>query len=227
MIIIFGMHRSGTSLMSGVLHKCGVDTGTKKADIKKEKKERPQHHYEDWDIVSINDKLLEHCGGEWFEIPEYEKIMNVDDKDLLTMAEKHLLSRKNSCADNMWSVKDPRMSVTFQWWINNFREIMGDVKPIWIKRELKGVVGSLIKRDVWAQQKDGKLRAENLSRTYTQYIERTLNQFHMNCLRLTYEYLLINKSEAFRTVCSYIDINPNGKYRDEALNMINPKLKRN
>jgi hypothetical protein len=57
MKIILGMHRSGTSLIAGLLYKCGLNFGNKNNFITPDKF-NPYGYFENIEVININKKLL-------------------------------------------------------------------------------------------------------------------------------------------------------------------------
>ena len=69
-VIVLGMHRSGTSILSKVLINLGVDMG--EGDTKGGISNIDGHN-EDFEMLSINEKILEKLNATWYEPP------NIDD----------------------------------------------------------------------------------------------------------------------------------------------------
>jgi len=59
-IIILGMHRSGTSMLSGMLDRLGIDMGD---DVVGRQESNPLGHFEDGDLLSLNELILAKAGG--------------------------------------------------------------------------------------------------------------------------------------------------------------------
>ena len=53
-IVIIGMHRSGTSLCSSIIQTLGIEMATELDALETQ----PKGHYERWDLVEIHDKIL-------------------------------------------------------------------------------------------------------------------------------------------------------------------------
>jgi hypothetical protein len=65
-IIILGMHRSGTSMVAGLLAKMGINMGD---DLLGRSPSNPFGHFEDWDFVNLNDSILSKAKGSWDKLP--------------------------------------------------------------------------------------------------------------------------------------------------------------
>ena len=72
-IIVLGCHRSGTSMIAGVLSKMGVFVGDDL--IMDTMPENPKGYYEDREAVAINADLLEESDGGWDSLPTTESIL--------------------------------------------------------------------------------------------------------------------------------------------------------
>lgn len=76
-VIILGMHRSGTSMVAGVLSRVGINMG--KVMLGKTPS-NPLGHFEDEDFYNLNRKILEFAGGNWRNPPNEEDILVQKDK---------------------------------------------------------------------------------------------------------------------------------------------------
>jgi len=69
-VIVLGMHRSGTSMVSGVLNILGVDIGK---DLLGNHWSNPLGHFENNDFRNLNTQILKEAGGDWLNPPSREK----------------------------------------------------------------------------------------------------------------------------------------------------------
>ena len=65
-VIITGMHRSGTSMIAGLLRICGLYLGS---NLISGLKDNPKGHFEDRGFVQLNDEILGSNGGTWDKPP--------------------------------------------------------------------------------------------------------------------------------------------------------------
>lgn len=112
--IIFGMGRSGTSLIAQALHKYGVHMGDRLLGAGRG---NPLGHYEDMDFLDLNNKILRATGGspEW--LPSKEDVDNF--KDLDSEAESLVKSKDNK---QLWGWKDPRTTATIDKYIQHLED---------------------------------------------------------------------------------------------------------
>jgi hypothetical protein len=105
-IVVLGMHRSGTSLVTRVLHELGCHVGA--VDWEK-------GHFEQAEVIAINDALLAGAGDyRWFDadpasFPAHEECGT----ELIGRIEA-VVQALNT--DRPWVLKDPRLCVTLPWW---------------------------------------------------------------------------------------------------------------
>jgi len=138
-ILVLGMHRSGTSLVSHLIAQWGAYMGN---DLMPADEHNPDGYWESIGLTQFNDKLLEHTGNNWFAPPS-----SVDIQLLMDFYgdEAHSLVTRMDQSQTVWCWKDPRMVVLLPFWL----EVLKDRKIIFIVvyRNPKDVVNSLKKRD--------------------------------------------------------------------------------
>lgn len=108
-VIVLGMHRSGTSMVTGLLNQLGVYMGD---DLLPADENNPLGYYEDAEFLGINKGILEHAGGSWQNPPPPEKLTTVSGKHRLKM-EQAITRRKEL---PLWGFKDPRTCLTAHLW---------------------------------------------------------------------------------------------------------------
>lgn len=121
-ICISGMHRSGSSMITKLLIECGLYTGPKHKLIPPQP-DNPMGFWENIDFVSLNDAILFRLGGGWdfFPIhikPGWEKNHLFDKLKIKARELVELFKNYNICG---W--KDPRSSLTINFWENIFPEL--------------------------------------------------------------------------------------------------------
>jgi len=115
-VFIIGMHRSGTSFLSRAFNLCGVYLGPESDFSDTELKPtggNPKGHWENVNVMSLNEDILKENGGSWDSVP---KNLNKTAKDLESRIKQILTSfySKNALA---YGFKDPRFPITFEKWI--------------------------------------------------------------------------------------------------------------
>ncbi|WP_022846902.1 sulfotransferase [Desulfurobacterium sp. TC5-1] len=145
-VIIVGMHRSGTSLLSRVLQKCGIFMGASR-----------DPNNEPFFFLELNDWLLAQANATW-DNPYNFRFIDDTFKEILVKAVKVNISsfkilkflgvrrflkyRKLDNLPFLWGWKDPRNSITLNIW----SEIFPQAKIIHIYRNPVDVAESLRRR---------------------------------------------------------------------------------
>lgn len=109
-ICVLGMHRSGTSCLTGIMQQLGVELG----DVFTENPFNKKGNRENADIQALNNAVLEFNGGAW-------------DKpvDVTRWGDDHCQRRDAIIADissrakQYWGFKDPRTLLTLPFWLDS------------------------------------------------------------------------------------------------------------
>ncbi len=169
-ILVLGMHRSGTSALTGMLKLLGAEVGTHL--MSPDPESNPKGFLENQDIVDIHDLVLEHLGSSWhddrdltahwWQQPEMESFR----QDLVAII------RRDYGEAPLWVVKDPRMCRLLPLWAPLLEEMVDETKVVLIVRHPQEVAESLERRDgisceraymIWLRS---VLEAEQWSREY-------------------------------------------------------------
>lgn len=177
MKIILGMHRSGTSLIAGLLFKCRLNFGNKNDFIKPDKY-NPFGYFENKDVVNINKKLLHGVFGKLnYLFPfDFKNIKNrfFKYRDIANVKENDL----RECY-----VKDNRFCLTMNFWPKKVNFI------IFVVRHPQSIAKSLKKRNLIPEFVSFKLWRIHI-------LSALKNSRHINKLFVSYENLL-NKHKRF------------------------------
>jgi hypothetical protein len=130
-IIILGMHRSGTSFLTGSLQQAGVELGK----YSEWNKHNVKGNRENTDIVELNDSVLAKNGGSWLYPPAH---VDWDEKSV-SEAKKILESYQST---DIFAFKDPRAIITLNGWL----QLAPHSEFIGIFRTPSAVIASLVKR---------------------------------------------------------------------------------
>lgn len=134
-LIITGMHRSGTSLVSSLLQQAGVHIG---AELLGSAPGNQHGHFEDIDFFTFHDKLLRRSGqsllvetaGALKEITPAER------------AEAQQMIDQRNATSETWGWKDPRTSLFLEFW----HSLLPEAAYVFIYRHPVEVVLSLVRR---------------------------------------------------------------------------------
>jgi len=250
-IIIIGMHRSGTSLLSRILEKSGIFMGNKK-----------EENNEALFFLKFNDWILKQANATW-DNPYNYKFVDEDFKNLMIdLAKKYLrsikrveyLGLKNAYKyksleeiDFPWGWKDPRNSFTLDIWLNlfpNAKVIHIYRNPIDVANSLRARVLKQRKNFKWNLKKEVKLlltkgylgygnsiRVLNLEegvKLWKEYIEniffleKTLN---LNIIHLKYEDFLEKPNIFLEKLYQKLELEINKDKLESITKDINPLRK--
>jgi len=131
-LFILGMHRSGTSCLAGSLERCGLYMG----DANRHSEYNVKGNYELKDIRLLNDQILRHNSGNWYEPPENISVSQMHKKKINEFVQD--ISAFAPCG-----IKDPRLLLMMDEWVKAV------ASPVFIGsfRHPTAAVKSLMKRD--------------------------------------------------------------------------------
>jgi hypothetical protein len=118
-VIILGMHRSGTSLIGGLVNKMGLKTG---GPLIQAAEDNEKGFFERIDVVLQNDYLMQKQGiGYSYQTNRFDHLQGL--KDILTDTGKLFnegrrgLKFLNDKQNYPWMLKDPRLCITLRMWL--------------------------------------------------------------------------------------------------------------
>jgi len=207
-VVVLGMHRSGTSLVAGILEKLGVNMGKRQVGIHWS---NPLGHYENIDFIKMDDKILKKAGGTWDNPPEISDILRLtSDKKLMSEIEK--VVRRNE--DVIWGWKVPTTSLTIELYL----PFLTNPHFIVCYRDPEAIARSLKERDDMDREKALQL---------TDYYIRSIKEFfkrhpELKYIEIQYEELIENPKEIIYRLIDFLKINPTQKQINEALSLVLP-----
>ena len=170
-LIITGIHRSGTSLTASLFQSVGVNIG--------EKLVGPEYgnirgHFEDIEFVELHKRILQsqHIDDLGSNVETKEITVK---KQQLKIAKKLIKNRQeeNERANKIWGWKDPRTTLFLNFWL----QLLPDAKFVFVYRSPWEVVDSLYRRNT-----DEKLleKPEKAVKMWLNYNQRILD-FYQQC----------------------------------------------
>ena len=173
-IAVIGMHRSGTSMLAGMLHHLGVHMGT---DLVMDNHvHNPLGYFEDRDFLRLNERILTAAGGGWAKPPGGEAIAEVVksgefENEIMELAEART---------EPWGWKDPRTSLT----LPVYQAVLPDMKIIVINRQANAVVESLLVREPQMELVQARI-------LWAEYERRVWeNTEDIDCITVQYEEII-------------------------------------
>lgn len=210
-IVILGMHRSGTSMVAGILNKMGVNMGE---DLLGKNPSNPFGHFEDRDFYNMNRNILCNAGGSW-EIPPLEKDI-LEQKENFDERIRSLIEKKNNYYNN-WGWKDPRTSLTIKLYIPYL------INPYFIVCHRKdiAIAQSLQKRDNFKIEKGLKL-----AEIYNERINDFFRKYDgLKKLDLYYEDFISQPTKNIKKIINFLSLEISQDQIEILNNFIIPKNK--
>jgi hypothetical protein len=140
-ICITGMHRTGTSVVAGLLQRHGLWLGDA-ADMMSADPFNPEGYFENNRLVEVNDAILALFGGSWNMPPEFPAAWT-DDPRLAYISDVARAMGERLDGRRPWGFKDPRTALTLPFW----RSVWGEVAVIVTVRNPLETARSLKRRD--------------------------------------------------------------------------------
>lgn len=142
-IVVLGMHRSGTSLVTGILHRLGGRMCRENDLLSGSEHGQPVNYGESRSIVLFNEALLRAFGGDWAVPPILESSWWASPQvGELARAAVGVFTRTHPRAG--WLCKDPRFCLTLPFWRT---WAIPDVRAVLVVRHPAEVAASLARRD--------------------------------------------------------------------------------
>jgi hypothetical protein len=135
-LIVTGMHRSGTSLITNWLYHCGLQVGECLVGASQSNEEG---HYEDIEFLRIHEEILTGNGYPPSGLIHHKSV-HISEYQFEKL--KAILRVKQQRFDQ-WGWKEPRTCL----FLDVYRELIPGAKYLVIMREYAAVVNSLLKRD--------------------------------------------------------------------------------
>ncbi|ADN08331.1 sulfotransferase family protein [Sulfurimonas autotrophica] len=145
-ILVLGMHRSGTSALTGVLNMCDIYLGS---ELMAANHANEKGYFENNELFKVNEKLLFECNSSWDDIfYNEEKLENIKNIDELKK-----IIKKEFEYSNIFAIKDPRLAFLFPVYKKALEELHIDIKVILPYRNPVEVANSLHTRDGISMEK--------------------------------------------------------------------------
>lgn len=200
-ILVLGMHRSGTSALAGLLHKSGIIMGNENTFIPGPSIENPRGFFENYEFRKINDALVEHAG---YKIKSWHTdIPQINTAYIGQFRMLHLLKRYHREYDS-WGWKDPRTCLTAHLWFRELGKlhILNECRVLYIHREPAAVALSMEKRGNTTFN-----RALELWYIYNYRAIKSISDFNVETHYIRYEDLIRSPIDTAKHISRYLDHN--------------------
>lgn len=143
-LLVLGMHRSGTSMVTRVFDILGADPGS---NLMPPAIDNPKGFWEPVNLVAVHDELLEHFGSSWDDIrPLPDKWWEMDDIKIYEDKLKKLAEQEYLDVD-FPIMKDPRLCRLLPLWQKIFKQLKWQPYYILVGRSPLEVAKSLADRN--------------------------------------------------------------------------------
>lgn len=144
-VIVTGMHRSGTSALAGLLHQNGISMGEEKDFFPPPAPENPRGFYENIHFRRINDALVEKSG---YKIKSWNPDIPPIKAGFRIRRQMNRTLRAQNGKSEHWGWKDPRNCLTLQIWLEQARKIglLQQCRIVFIIRNPFAVAESMVRR---------------------------------------------------------------------------------
>ena len=150
-VVVIGMHRSGTSAISGLLSELGVFMGSSLFAPQEGVNEKG--FFENSLLVNMNDRLLDESLFSWDHPLALTLAKDQQSHLSAYQDEAKLIIEKDYRGKALWGMKDPRTSLLLPFWRKTFKGLNVSANFILMLRHPMEVFGSLKKRDGFSLQK--------------------------------------------------------------------------
>jgi len=149
-ILVLGMHRSGTSAITGVFKIMGIGLG---AEMMEPLPENPKGYFENVTAYNINEKILHRLSSAWDD-PLFKKIKTLQSDKLAKYQKKivKMINREFS-KDKIFCIKDPRLCNLLPIWRDALTGVDIDLSCILVLRHPLEVAKSLRAREGFSIEK--------------------------------------------------------------------------
>ena len=112
-LVVLGMHRSGTSALTGMLHHLGVALGER---LMAASPANPRGYWEHTELVTIHGSLMSALGRGWDDIRPMPAGFEHSQPARLASEELRNVLRRDVAVAPLWGVKDPRLCRVLPLW---------------------------------------------------------------------------------------------------------------
>ncbi|MCP5497940.1 MAG: hypothetical protein H7A23_25585 [Leptospiraceae bacterium] len=207
-VIVLGMHRSGTSLITKALETMGVELGD---NLLGGRVDNPKGFREDKKIITLNSALLKLQGGNWSTLFSN---FNFSSEELCTKtiyqdAEKYI--NKEFQHHPLWGFKDPRTCILLPFWTKLLEKLGYRPEYLIVLRNPLSIIQSLWKRDL--------IDKNDSSLLYIQYFLPLLKLYlKQKACVVDYDYFMEDSRQEYYRISKELNLTTDPKKMEEFLN---------
>lgn len=191
-VVVLGMHRSGTSVVAGVLHELGLSLSIPE-DVLPAQSYNLSGLWESAALQTLNNQVMALCGGTWAYPPELDGAWADSDMMCQLMRQaREIFPRVYPSTQWVW--KDPRTCITLPFWL---RAIPTKPAAVIVIRNPLDVASSLQTRDGY-----GKAHSLALWERYTR--SAVLNAAGLSAALIHYDDLMAEPRRTISGLAQYL-----------------------
>jgi len=207
LVIVLGMHRSGTSVIAHILSQAGFFVGEEDELIPGGKWNR-NGYFERKSVVHANDGILALCEGSWLCPPPEDRVLNLN----LNQTIVSLLTQYQGHPRSL--IKDPRLCLTLPVWE---RVLPADIRIVMISRHPDAVAASLSTRFGFSLEIGRRLWVMYMDRAHRYAIRYPVYSLHYEDLFSSQRKRILKEVAGFLGVAADLE--------DIGRNTIDPALR--
>ncbi|MDN7847516.1 sulfotransferase family protein [Burkholderia seminalis] len=150
LIVVLGMHRSGTSVLTRAMETIGADLGERLMPPAAGNNDKG--FFEDLDINQVNIEILHEAGFDWDTMASID-LSSIDEHRMDQLRANASRVLRTKCDGKIFALKDPRIARLPQFWQPIFSALPSRVVYAIAVRNPISVARSLSKRDNFAEEK--------------------------------------------------------------------------
>ncbi|MBQ7739181.1 MAG: glycosyl transferase family 1 [Desulfovibrionaceae bacterium] len=200
LVLVLGMHRSGTSVLTRALPVFKIDIGQHYLA----RSDNPKGFFEDATFVKLNELLLKNLGLSWQDpnAISTSTLLALANGEMGQLAAKYLETL--FAAQSWFGLKDPRASRLLPFWLDVAKKLNINVKPILSLRHPFNVAASLAKRDGFSREKSSKL--------FVAYLKDCLQSLgELKVLVISYDALLKDTEGQILRLANFFNLDVDAK----------------
>lgn len=158
-VLIYGMHRSGTSAIAGFVHSCGATIGEKKM---RADKDNENGYFENLEVFYLNNEILNFNNTYWADQERLAQSINIETNQSFRKKAIEVI-RSEFAEESLILIKDPQLSFTQAIWKEALETLDYEIFSIICIRNPFEVAESLRKRNGFSLKRSHSLYFSYLS----------------------------------------------------------------
>jgi len=198
-VIVAGMHRSGTSALAGMLHHNGIVMGREKDFYPPPMKENPKGFFENVRFRRVNDAILKEYGYRVKSFDPGVPVIKLGSLDTRLQMERLILDYEQYPA---WGWKDPRTCLTMNMWLGMLAQmkLLDTVSVLVPCRATRDVAGSMARRG----NKGTHAQFEELARAYNKRLLTAMTDYNVQFKTVDFNDLIFKTEHVAKNISKFL-----------------------